>query len=130
MDANEQGWRVEMDEVTRRLEHLNAEKNELFAALSQAQDDVAGLKAKLEDSSRGSAQVELLETQLHEAQREIEGLGELVQSERDALKVQKEAVGKVESAKDAAMRENKTLRALARGAEGEVEALKGENARK
>lgn len=129
MDANEQGARAEMDEVTHRLEHLTAEKNSLSVALSQAQDDVAGLKVQLEDSSRGSAQVVLLETQLHEAQREIEGLGELVQSERDALKVQKEAVGKVESARDAAMRENKTLRQLARGAEAEVEGLKNENAR-
>lgn len=129
MDANEQGARAKMDEVTRRLEHLSAEKDELSAALTQAQSDVAGLRAQLEDSSRGSAQIELLETQLHEAQREIEGLGELVQSERDALKVSNEAVGKVESARDAAMRENKTLRALARGAEGEVEALKGENTR-
>lgn len=129
MEASEQAARMEIDDATQRLEQLSAEKAEVTSALSQAQEDLAAAQVGAEDSSRSQAKLELLETQLHDAQREIEGLGELVQVEREAVRSQKEVVGKVESARDAAMRENKTLRALVRSTEAEGEALKGENAR-
>lgn len=129
MDTSEQASRVELDDATRRLEQVSAEKAELSAALRKAQAEAAAFDARLQDSSRETAQLEMLESQLHSAQREIEGLGELVSAEQEALKSQKEAVFKAESARDAAMRENKTLRALARSGEAEVEALKGENSR-
>ncbi|KAM0789726.1 hypothetical protein ACM66B_006583 [Microbotryomycetes sp. NB124-2] len=137
LDAQERAARAELDDLARETEALSVDKERLSIELDRAQKEVADMENRLESLALQAKETDLVEEQLRDAQVEIHNLTRQLEQERqetdkardqidEAVRVERDALVKVQAALDAAMRENKTLRSLARTAESDVEALKAE----
>lgn len=135
--GNDEQLQAVMHEHALIARQLEDEKADLSSQLQTAQHELQAVQDK---TQQDLTRLQSFEDQLHGAQREIEGLNELVQSERETLSTTKatleaeleserQGVEKAKAALEAAMRENKTLRSLARGAEANLEAYKSEKNR-
>lgn len=119
------------------IQQFENDKNELEAQLHDAR---IALQEVQDKSQQDSSRVHRLEIEVQDVRQEIERLNEVVRSERETLDATKatmegelegerQGVEKAKAALEAAMRENKTLRSLARGAEADIEAYKNEISR-
>ncbi|KAK4056432.1 hypothetical protein OIO90_002575 [Microbotryomycetes sp. JL221] len=137
LDVQEQAARAELDDLTQTLKAVVSEKDRLSIELREAQVLVQQMDDKVQQFASTNEVVDSLQRTLEQTRHEMNNLVVQLDQERnkveraqketqELVEVEREAVARVQAALDAAMRENKTLRSLARTAESDVEVLKSE----